>query len=129
MAQFDSMGRQIPDPTPVEVPVQFRRPPSIQDEIKRFVRMELSARAQANQLETFEEADDFNVEDDDVDLDFDGSKYEVVEMAPVVAEVDADPPKGSAPKARAPASSAVKDGTIVPSAGTEVASPPSPTPS
>ncbi len=36
-----SLGRKM-DPIPAAIPIGFDRPPSLQDEIKRFVRQELS---------------------------------------------------------------------------------------
>lgn len=73
---YNERGEEIPDPTPIEVPVDFRAPPSLVDEIKRYVRAELSARADAAGEETFEEADDFWV-DDDEHL---SSEYELTDM-------------------------------------------------
>lgn len=64
-AKFDQAGREIPDQTPVDIPVGFERPESLHDQIKRLIRTELSAQADAAGLETFEEADDFDVGDDD----------------------------------------------------------------
>lgn len=64
MALFDDQGRQIPDPRPVEWPTGLSRPPSLQDEIKRFVRMELSRQAADQGVESFEEADDFDLDED-----------------------------------------------------------------
>lgn len=63
----DSRGREIPDPIPVEVPIQWRRPPTIQEQIKQMVRRELSQSAAAQGLETFEDADDFDIPDDPPD--------------------------------------------------------------
>lgn len=71
-------GKFYPDPTPVEVPLGFKRPPSIQEMIRSYVRTALSERAAAEGRETFEEAMDFEV-DDDPDV---GplSGYELTEM-------------------------------------------------
>lgn len=56
---------EFPDPTPLHVPIGFRRPPSLTEMIQRYVRIELSEQAAAkHQAETFEEADDFLVDDD-----------------------------------------------------------------
>lgn len=84
MAKYDELGREIPDPTPVEMPVGFRHPPSLNDEIQRLIRNELSQAAAAQGAETFEEADDFDVDDDD-GVPF--SEYEVTDMQ---AEVPRD---------------------------------------
>lgn len=62
--RYDEQGRELPDPTPVEIPVGFSRPESLQDQIKRLIRTELSMDAQAGGFESFEEADDFDVGDD-----------------------------------------------------------------
>lgn len=86
MASFDQFGREVPDQTPVEVPLDFRRPLSLQEEIRRFVRGELSMRAVDESLESFEEADDFEVDDDEGDF---VSPYEMTEMAEEPAFRDA----------------------------------------
>lgn len=112
MAQFDNLGRQIPDPRPVEVPLGYTRPPSLQEEIKRFVRNELSLRAREQGVETFEEADDFDIPEEEDEF---VSEYEVQEMAVEAIDVDADPPpapKGAGSKEPAPATSAVNAGKM-----------------
>jgi hypothetical protein len=106
MAVFDAQGRQIPDPRPVEVPSGIGRPLSLQDEIRRFVRIEMSRKAVSNELESFEEADDFVVDDDDDDF---VSAYEVKEMVPEIGDVDASPPPN--PKERAQAKLAEGEGS------------------
>lgn len=65
---------EIPDPTPVEVPLF--RPLSIHEEMKRFIRSEMSRQAAEAGQESFEEADDFDVGDDDEIV----SPYEMVEL-------------------------------------------------
>lgn len=77
--KFDEKGREVLDPTPIEVPLSFRRPLTMQEEIQRMVRQELSRAAESSGFESFEESDDFDVEDDD-DLVF-MSPYEIREMA------------------------------------------------
>lgn len=69
---------EYPDPTPVEMPLGFKRPPTLQEEIQRIVRIQLSQQAQAEGFETFEEANDFEMDEDPDPL----SPYEVSEMAP-----------------------------------------------
>lgn len=66
--KFDDQGREIPDPTPVEVPFAARRPESLQDMIRRLVRTDVSKAAEQVGAETFEEANDFEVGDDDAEL-------------------------------------------------------------
>lgn len=67
MGKFDAKGRLIPDKTPVAIPVGFGKPESLQSMITRLVRLESSRAAATGKAETFEEADDFDVNDDTVD--------------------------------------------------------------
>lgn len=61
----DERGREIPDPTPMQPPVGYNRQPSLSEQIRAMVVSEkLRLEAQAAGLETFEEADDFDVGDD-----------------------------------------------------------------
>lgn len=64
-AQLDEKGHEIPDPTPLRLPIGFKEPESLQSQIQRMVRGELSRAASENGFETFEESDDFEIEDDD----------------------------------------------------------------
>ncbi len=66
------------DPTPIEIPVAFQQAEPLRDSIKRMVREEFSVAAKSSEMETFEEADDFNMSDDEEDF---LSPYEIVEMA------------------------------------------------
>lgn len=52
------------DDTPVSVPVKFNRPPSLHEQIKSLIRREVSQTAVNSGMESFEEADDFEVGDD-----------------------------------------------------------------
>lgn len=65
MAKYNEKGEQIPDPTPVEVPLRFTRPAGFTEEVLRVMREEMSRRAQEAGQESFEEADDFFTDDDD----------------------------------------------------------------
>lgn len=53
------------DTTPLALPVGMRQPPTLAEEVRRFVRQELSESASQAGSETFEEADDFTEEDPD----------------------------------------------------------------
>lgn len=65
MAKLNEKGHEVLDPTPVAVPVHFKRPPTLQEQIRSMVRSEELRRAASSQgMETFEEADDFAVGDD-----------------------------------------------------------------
>lgn len=76
LCEFDAEGREILDNTPVEMPLNYKEPPSIQDMIRQAIRIEMSQQAAAQGMESFEEADDFAVDDDD---DF-VSPYQLSEM-------------------------------------------------
>lgn len=53
------------DPTPVSIPIGFEKPPSIAEEIRRFIRSyEFEKEMKSQGYETFDEADDFEVGDD-----------------------------------------------------------------
>lgn len=68
-------GKEVVDQTPVSVPSGWSRPEPLADTIRRMVRAEVSRAAAAEDMETFEEADDFDCEDDDDPL----SQYEIPE--------------------------------------------------
>lgn len=73
---LDERGREVPDPTPVEWPAGMRRPESLTEQIQRLVRVAVSQQAAAAGFETFEEADDFDVDDEEDPL----SQYELTAM-------------------------------------------------
>lgn len=60
----DEKGREIPDPKPLELPIGFKRPESLAEQVQRLVRNQVSQYAAMHGEETFEEADDFDIEDD-----------------------------------------------------------------
>lgn len=63
--RYDRQGRELPDPTPLEIPAGFARPPTLAEQIERCFRQVVSRNAAARGHETFEEANDFEVDDDD----------------------------------------------------------------
>ena len=65
------------DPVPVEMPDHVHRPPTLQEDIARYVRFQISQTAEAQGFESFEEADDFT--DDDEEADW-ASQYEMTPM-------------------------------------------------
>lgn len=75
MAKFDEFGREIPDNTPVEMPLGLRMPKPLQELIKDIVRHQMSQEAAEEGRETFDEANDFDVEDDEIPA----SPYEIDE--------------------------------------------------
>ena len=90
-AQADTVNteeRSKLDTTPVEVPLEMTRPPTIKEELQRYVRYEVSKIGQEEGFETFEEADDFEEED----LPEWSSEYELLDMEDEVPEsLDGEP--------------------------------------
>lgn len=64
MGKLNDKGEEVLDNTPVAIPVRFQRVDSLTEQIRRVIREEASRRAEAAGFETFEEADDFYIEDD-----------------------------------------------------------------
>lgn len=60
----DEAGREIPDPNPMEVPLGMKRPATLAEQVQRLVRTSLSEHARMQGLETFEEAEDLEVDED-----------------------------------------------------------------
>ncbi len=62
---LDRYGRETPDPTPLAPPIGHNPQPSLTQQIRDMVRSERLARdLEASGVETFEDADDFDVGDD-----------------------------------------------------------------
>lgn len=79
---LDPKGYEVPDPRPVEMPSRLRLPQNRADQIRSFIRSELSRQAEDQGHESFQEADDFDMEE----VDF-SSAYEVDFDPPGDAEV------------------------------------------
>lgn len=63
-----------PDPRPISIPIGMERPESLQEKMRRLIRDEVfNARLTEAGIETFDEADDFNIPDDPIDP---GTPYE-----------------------------------------------------
>lgn len=103
MAKHDEFGREIPDPTPVAVPAGWSRPVPLQQQIQAMIRTELSRKAVEDGQESFEEADDFDVDEEPDPL----SPYEMPEGLPerptrhetLDGGIEPPPPPGEAPTA------------------------------
>ena len=63
MAHIDELGREVLDQTPVAIPVPFTRPEPIHLRLRRIVEQYHSEMRDAAEYETFEDADDFDVDD------------------------------------------------------------------
>lgn len=73
-AIYDKEGRELPDPTPIEIPVGYAAPESLQEMIARMVQCNEIKNNQ--DIDSEEEANDFNVMDEEpVD-----SRHEYSEM-------------------------------------------------
>jgi len=75
MAIYNEKHQEIPDPTPVEMPLGYEKPESLESMIARMIRTTSNLAAKTNHVETFEESDDFD--DDDTDLK---SPYQMTDM-------------------------------------------------
>jgi len=60
---LDADGFEHPDPRPVEVPTRLKLPQRQVDRVREIIRQEMSRAAVANGVESFDEADDFSMED------------------------------------------------------------------
>lgn len=76
-AKLNNNGHEVLDSTPLALPLGFKKPESLDDQIRRLVRTHISAQAQEQGFETWEDADDFDIPDDQADpatpfeMDFD----------------------------------------------------------
>lgn len=62
---LDKNGHEVLDDTPIALPMGFGRPPSLQEQIRQMVRIEHLKMVDAgHDVESPEEADDFDVGDD-----------------------------------------------------------------
>lgn len=71
---YNEKGEELPDPRPVELPAGFVHPPTIQEQLAMFIRSpQFKAQVanelgvQVDQVESFDEANDFEVDDDEFD--------------------------------------------------------------
>lgn len=64
VARLNARGQEIPDPEPMVMPAGFRRPETLAEQVQRLVRTHISREAELAGAETFEESEDFDVDDD-----------------------------------------------------------------
>lgn len=60
----DGLGHEIPDPRPMQVPAGMKRPETLQEQVARLVRGAISREAEEAGFETFDESEDFDVDDE-----------------------------------------------------------------
>lgn len=104
---LDMHGIEYPDPTPVEVPTRLQMPQRQVDRVRSIIRQEISSRASQLERETFEEADDFVM--DDVEP---FSPYEEVfePLTSVSKDVRVDSPGNSGVKEKSHGKASAVDG-------------------
>lgn len=66
--KFDAQGRELPDPSPVALPLNVKRPESLVDMMRRLIRNDVSKFADNHGAESFEEANDFEIVEEDAEL-------------------------------------------------------------
>lgn len=94
MTEMVVNGKEQPDPTPLEVPVGYEHPESLEDSMKRFIRSEVSRHyAEQHQAGTFEDEDDFDIEDEDPEFITPYEMHDMQEEAPLP---EADTPEAVA---------------------------------
>lgn len=57
-------GKEYPDPTPIELPLDYKRPLSLREEMALMIREEASRLAEQAGMGSFEDEDDFRLDDD-----------------------------------------------------------------
>lgn len=86
---IDENFHEVPSPVPEEIVVN-KRPPSLKEQIQRLVRVELSQQVGDQGMETWEEANDFDIPEETDPI----SGYEIHDMIPeepVETEPEPDP--------------------------------------
>lgn len=76
-ATLDDLGREVLDQTPVAITVPFNRPEPLHMRIRRMVERYHQEMKDSQEYETFEDADDFDVEDGVPSWEDSPSAYEV----------------------------------------------------
>ena len=67
ISRLDQHGHEVLDRTPLELPAGFRRPETLAEQVQRLVRTSISDYAGEKGYETFDEANDFDIEDDPIE--------------------------------------------------------------
>ena len=94
------LDQEIPDPVPRALPVGYEAPPTMEEMIQRYVRLEVSQAASAQDMGTFEQEDDFTADEADQDDFLPLGQFDISELEmepdpemPETAPVE-DPPSG-----------------------------------
>ena len=94
------------DPTPIELPAGFEKPPTLSEQIAQAVHWEMNQRGFEG-FETPEEADDFEEDPDPDQLDM--TPYEQMFEEPIFKDLEPDPPDRDTPPEPDPAEPAPPD--------------------
>lgn len=94
--RLNQAGQELPDPRPLRPPIGFVNQPPLHELIRQMVKNELVARQVDEQAGSFEDEDDFDVEDDDYDP---SSPWEenFDNLHPITGEPIKDPGGGAEP--------------------------------
>lgn len=60
---LNDKGQEVPQKRAPALPVGYRRPPTLEERMRQMIRGSMSLKAQEEGFETFEEANDFDVDD------------------------------------------------------------------
>lgn len=102
---LDKNGHEVLDPTPMAPPVGYVSRPSLVEQLRDMIQGERMRRtAELREMDTFEEADDFEVEDEVMPLD---TGYQN-EMDPPIRELVSEGSKSLSAKERKAAEKAAK---------------------
>lgn len=121
ISSLDPEGREVLDTTPIAPPVGFTPQPSMFDYVRELVRSErLRQEVEAQGFETFEEADDFDVDDDfdpstPYENDFDPDIKELVSAGKEVVSSKAKQPSVEPDKGESGIQKAKPSGSAEPS--------------
>ena len=101
---LDAQGREVLDQTPISFPLAFTRPEPLHLRIRRMVEQYHAEMRDAAEYETFEDADDFDVDDGVPSYEDAPSSYEVDFMPRPAPTAPSKPEQGTpAPEQDAPA--------------------------
>lgn len=115
-ATLDKEGREWLDQTPVEIPIPFTRPEPIHLRLRRIVERYHQEMKDAEEYESFEDADDFDVGDGASSYEDKPTEYEQ-DFMPHAERIKQMFPEQSAPKPQAmPAGDGVEPPQAAPKA-------------
>lgn len=77
--KFTKDGKELPDQKRVELPIGYRVPETMEEKMMRMIDSKLSRRAEEAGLETIEEANDFDMGEED-GLPLPMSQFELTDM-------------------------------------------------